>query len=105
MADQPEAAPQAVPPQLPTQQVSHFTGAVNPTEILIAVGQSRVSISASPQGPVGSSSVEWLACLSMSATAATMLLQVLQRSIAVYEEKYGKIPQDPNFKISQAQGR
>lgn len=87
-------------PLLPTQQANHFTGAVNASEILIGVGVSRASVNQTPQGPIMQGGVEWVVTLSISPFAASALHAILKSSIETFEKQFGKIPQDPNFKIA-----
>jgi hypothetical protein len=106
MADQVEGQPPAAaaqtpsPPLLPTQQANFFTAATNPMEILIGIGLSRASIAPSPQGATLQGGVEWVACLSVSPVAAKHLQALLQATIDAYEKQFGKIPQDPAFKLA-----
>jgi hypothetical protein len=99
MAD--AAAPQSGSPLLPTQQANAFTLAVNANEILLAVGQTRVSINPSPNGPVTQATIEWAACLSISPVAAAQLQAVLEKTLEIYRANFGEIPKDPNFKIRE----
>jgi hypothetical protein len=99
MADQPA---QAVPASalLGTQQANFFTGALNPNELLLTLGQTRVSMEQTAAGPTPTAIVEWVGCLSISPTAASHLVELLQAMLRAYEAKFGKIPRDPNYKMT-----
>jgi hypothetical protein len=96
-----ETPPVAPSPQLPTQQANAFTLALNANEILLAVGQTRVSVRPSPNGPQVEAGPEWLACLSISPTAAEQLVEMLKKTVEIYKAQFGEIPKDPQFKINQ----
>ena len=86
---------------LPTQQANYFSLALNSSEFLLAFGLSRLSMMPSAMGDTSQSHIEWVAALSISPTAAAQLSQILEINLREYEEKFGKIPQDPNFKLTQ----
>ena len=87
---------------LPTQQANHFSLAVNGSEFLLAFGLSRLLMMPTAMGATPEHHVEWVATLSISPVAAVQLLKVLEANIVSYEEKFGKIPTDPNFKLTQS---
>jgi hypothetical protein len=102
MAEQP--VPAASSALLPTQQANHFAMAINPNEFLISVGQSRMSVEASPTGAQPLHHVEWLVTLSIGPVAASHLIEILKVSLKNYEETFGKIPTDPSFKMTTVKG-
>jgi len=88
--------------RLPTQQANHFALAVNAYEFLLAFGLSRVSMTPTVMGATPDHHTEWVATLSISPVAAAQLLKILEANVASYEEKFGKIPLDPNFKLTHS---
>jgi hypothetical protein len=101
MADQPVTAPRPGG-WLPTQQANHFSLAMNGSELLLAFGLTRLAMVPTAMGDTPESHVEWVATLSISPTAAVQLAKMLNANISTYEEHFGKIPADPNFKIAQS---
>jgi len=73
---------------------------MNGNELLLAFGQSRLSMIPTAMGSTPEHHVEWVATLSISPVAAAQLLKVLETNIAAYEKKFGKIPSDPSFKVT-----
>jgi hypothetical protein len=107
MVDQPsqplQGAPQALlSASIPTQGASQFALAVNPNEILIAVGQSRLVIAQPAVGspPAPQALQEWFLTLAVSPHAAVVLSASLKSAIEVYEKQFGKIALDPALKIA-----
>ena len=87
---------------IPTQQANHFSFALNGNEFLMAFGLSRLAMVLQPGGAVPEHHIEWVAALSISPTAAYQLHKVLEANLKTYENKFGKIPKDPNFRINQS---
>jgi hypothetical protein len=54
----------------------------------------------SATGDTVDSQIEWVAALSISPAAAVQLSQILDDNLREYEEKFGKIPRDPDFKYT-----
>jgi hypothetical protein len=102
MASEQNSAPSQGTQWLPTQQANEFALAMNGNELLLAFGQSRLSMIPTAVGSTPEHHVEWVATLSISPVAAAHLLEILQTNIAAYEKKFGKIPSDPSFKVTQS---
>jgi hypothetical protein len=101
MPDHP-TAPSAPGAALPTQQANHFSLAMNGSEFLLAFGVSRLTMSQKASTTAAQHQVEWVAALSISPMAAMQLTRVLEANVKAYEEKFGKIPVDRNFRINQS---
>jgi hypothetical protein len=113
MADQ-SASPQPPPtaqPQPLLQQagqpliagnsefISGFSIAINPQEILIALGRSRglmVPLPEDPSRAVVQPAAEWFSTLLMSPTMAKLLALALEQALQAYEKQNGKIPMAPS---------
>jgi hypothetical protein len=85
---------------LATQQANHFSLASNGNEFLLAFGTSRLTMASAAAGAAPQHHVEWVAALSISPMAAVQLAEMLRINIVAYEKKFGKIPADPNFKLT-----
>jgi hypothetical protein len=75
---------------------------VGATEVLVTLGRSRHLLDPQTEQPSGRLDVEWFGSYSFSPTAAQQLHLALGEALRVYEEKYGRIPRDPNTVV---QGR
>jgi hypothetical protein len=75
---------------------------MNASDFLLAFGLSRLSMTPTVLGATPEHHIEWVATLSISPVAAVQLLRVLEANIASYEERFGKIPADPSFKLTQS---
>lgn len=91
---------QVVGASMPTHGSNHFAAAVNSTEILLTLGQTRVVMVDVNGVPTPRASTEWFLTLSISPSAAKNLQAILSAATVTYEEKFGKIPSDPNGKLS-----
>jgi hypothetical protein len=64
--------------------------------ICLSFGTMRPAfVGANAQGPT----VEWLVSTMMPPTTAEQLSLALQSALKLYEERFGKIPKDPNAKM------
>lgn len=103
MPDQPSQQPA---PQIPTQGASQFMFTLSASDILMAVGHGRVAIGQDENGnPKPLPGIEWLLSLSMSPTAAKVLLDALGESLKRYEATFGKIPMDPKMTTKFAEAK
>jgi hypothetical protein len=85
---------QALPP---TIYVNHFATGLNPGEVLVAMGTTRLGFPPNGSGPIAG--VEWLQTIAMSATTAVVLRDALNEAIGSYSKNFGKIPVNPTFKV------
>lgn len=86
-----------------TLGVGHVLIASNIGEVLITVGQTRVSIADGEPGRVNvSAGVEWLHTVSMSPQVAHQVMMRLSSVLSEYTRKYGRIPEDPAFNALEA---
>jgi hypothetical protein len=88
----------APPTSPPTVSASKFSLSIAAVEIIVVIGQTRTSFDiASPEAKLAT---DWLAAYSMSPVAVAQLAKALANAVALYERRYGKIPEDPTFSLN-----
>ena len=91
-----KAEPKLVPPPVHASRCSVSASAV---EVVIAFGTTRALLDQKTGNPGSAAALEWFASIAMSPILADQTRQLLDYILKDYETKFGKIPQDPNFKI------
>jgi hypothetical protein len=87
----------------PTESVGHVALALTASEVLFALARTRVMPVLGPMTAIPQAMQEYFLTLAMSPTTARNLLNALSEAVRIYEEKFGKIPVDPNVQL-QATG-
>lgn len=96
----PETGHTAADPHLqaiPTKHFTHVSVAANPYEILLAFG--RVHQLIEPEGSLVAQAINWISICSLSPVTAKTLSRGLAQAVASYENRFGKIPDDPSVQI------
>lgn len=83
----------------PVAHASRFAIATSAADINVSFATMRQVINTKTGMPGEFGALEWFITVAMGPTAASHLCQALQHTLAEYEKKFGKIPQDPQFKI------
>ena len=82
----------------PTVAASKFSLSITAVEIIVVIGQTRTVFDiASPEAKLAT---DWLAAYSMSPMAVAQLAKALGNAVALYEKRFGKIPEDPTFSLN-----
>jgi hypothetical protein len=113
MSDDPSQRQGPIPALTPDQQRQLFAGnappiahvttihvAVSAVEIAVTLGRGRQMIDRQTNIPLPGSAVEWFQSLSLNPIAAKQIQLALAQSVDVYERLFGRIPEDPNFKLA-----
>ena len=77
---------------------SEFSISLNPREISLIIGQTR-HILDPETGQPHKQVKDWHVSYSLSPTSAKQLSMALSRTLEIYEESFGSIPEDPNAKV------
>lgn len=102
MANSPTTHTPGQPPIPPTQVVSNFALAYTAQEVLLSLAQSRTALVDNGNSTITPQVLqEWFLTLSMSPSSAKVLSSFLLRLISTYEEKYGKIVDEPNMQLKE----
>ena len=85
---------------LPTQHVTnvHITATV--TEITVTLGQLHALIDPQTKTLLPAVKTDWFQSLSLNPVLAKQMLLGLGRAVEFYERTYGKIPEDPGFRVT-----
>ena len=90
---------QMVAPQ--TATASHFALSMTVNEILLGVGHSRFVMAPGPGGAaVPAIAPEFFLALSLSPSSVVQLADILTRTVAAYEERFGPIPRDAGAQLN-----
>jgi hypothetical protein len=102
MADDRQSSPpsqlqNAVSPPAEYVTLTHVSATV--AEITMVLGRIRALIDQNSNVVRPNVAIEWFRSLSYNPIAAKQLHLVLGVAIEFYEKQYGKIPEDPNFRL------
>jgi hypothetical protein len=84
----------------PVHSVTNVHVSVNVTEISVTLGRQRILISAETNIPLPTIGIEWFQSLSVNPIAAKQMYLGIARAVELYERQFGKIPEDPNFRLA-----
>jgi hypothetical protein len=89
------------PTVIPTINCSGFAVTLSPNECVLSIVQTRVLLAKAENGSQSPFiSGEITSAITMPPTVAAQLLRSLAEAIRLYEEAFGKIPEDPQALMS-----
>jgi hypothetical protein len=95
-----QAQAMAVAGSPPVIHASRFAFYHAAPDVGLSFATSKILIDQA-SGLPSTAGLEWLVTVMMSPTLAQQLHEILGSVLADYEERFGAIPKDPEFKISQ----
>jgi hypothetical protein len=85
---------------LPAHHVTNVYVTVSSPEITVALGRIHALLDPRTNGIGQTMRVEWFQSLALNPIVAKQLYLSLGRAVDFYESQFGKIPEDPNFRLA-----
>jgi hypothetical protein len=85
---------------LPTQHVTNVNITATVTEITVTLGQLHALVHPETKVMLPAVKTDWFQSLSLNPIVAKQLYLGLGRALEFYETQYGKIPEDPGFRLA-----